>query len=348
MTDNNFKKTAQEVPAAPAYRKNRAPTPAPTTPIAPEGATTPPSGVPARGKAVAPTAPAQQRPVSSSSPAVVEMQSAIVGLVGAMQKNYLTKKTDPKQEEARGGTDPFGAFLTNQYINNAEVVGQQFVNVDVAEPLRSGDAQGAKANDSLRGVITTLGKVGFPGSESKPDGVWKTRTHNALKQAVGIASALLGLSKDMGVAVEGYTTADLKQLIDQVPPNFTDVKDKSAAAKVITPNLKKLAAFYTNFEATILNNEKFKSFITQEKPFTKHTKEIPLDADEDALLKGYSDTVIPTVNLKGKPVTLRDIGSPKAFEEFLVKHNLVKPNDTAAINKYMQHLKGLIDSPLGF
>jgi hypothetical protein len=52
----------------------------------------------------------------------------------------------------------------NQYVNNAKVVGDQFVNIDLPEPQRS---KTSIHNVDLKGIINTISRIGTPGTEHK-------------------------------------------------------------------------------------------------------------------------------------------------------------------------------------
>lgn len=322
------------------------------------GKPTPPAGHVPSGQATparrhAPPRPGtapQQVPSGTVGPAapqlnaVQQMQQALLDLSGTMAKNYLMTM-NPKSD-ARGGSDPFGNFLVKQYIKNEDVVGKQFVNVDAKEPTRSGTAI---ENAGLRGVISTMGRVGTPGAERKTDGIWKTRTDNALKQATAVAASLVQLQKDMNITVEGYTSKDLEQLKANVPEVYTQLGNTAEQrAATITENLKKLTQYYTNFESAVLNNEKYKSFITQQKPFTVHGKGTQLTQEEKDFLYQNAGQQVPHVILNGKAVTLGDISTPKALQDFLAKNNM-PAKDTKTLEHYVGSIKQMLGtSQFGF
>lgn len=270
--------------------------------------------------------------------AVQQMQQELLNLSSTMAKNYLMTM-NPKSD-AKGGSDPFGNFLVKQYIKNEDVVGKQFVNVDAKEPTRSGTAM---ENAGLRGVISTMGRVGTPGTERKVDGIWKTRTDNALKQASAVAASLVQLQKDMNIQVEGYTQKDLDALRSNIPEVYTQLGNTAEQrAAVIAENLKKLTGYYTNFETAVLNNEKYKSFITQQKPFTIHGKGEQLSKEDEDFMMQHSDTPIPNVNIGNQPVTLGDLRNADAFKALLGKANIAATSQT--LPKYIKQVESLINA----
>ncbi len=277
--------------------------------------------------------------LTPSRTAVSEMQNALINLSKTMSQNYLTS-IDPQTHE-RGGSDPFGNFLVSQYVNNENVVGKQFVNVDLGEPNRSATSM---ANKSLRGVISTLGRVGSPGSEKGVDGIWQTRTNNALKQAAAVASSLLQLQKDMGIESKLYSQEDLAQLKNNIPESYAKLGDTAASrAKILTPNLNKLSKFYLEFEKNILNQPKYKQLITQEKAFTTHKKIEELDKEDQEFINTNIRQNVPGVNINGKPVALGDIATLESFKRFLSENN-IPANNAQTFNKYFKLLQNLVET----
>lgn len=280
-------------------------------------------------------------PIGPSANSIKEMQQALINLGSVMSKNYALKNT--AKEQVNNGADAFGRFLVDSYMNQQESTGQQFVNVDLHEKTRSDTAMG---NKSLPGVVTNLLRVGTPGAnggEKVPDGIWQTRTDNALKEATSLAASLLQLSKDMGMSVKNFSDQDLNKLNELVPSKYTELKGTGETrAQAIAPYLKKIISFYQDFEKVILNNPKFKPLISQEVPFKALKKIDTVSDEEQSFLTQNLNTKIPNVNFNGRPVTLQNISSLDNFKKFLIDNNIhVKDNE---LNKYIDYMKKSLET----
>jgi hypothetical protein len=302
----------------------------------------PAAEVPSRGAPSSAPSASPQRGYSPRYSGVKAMQQAILHFGDVLSKNYLMSANDPTR-----ASDPFGSFLVNQYVNNEKVVGKQFVNVDLREPLRSGTAI---KNVDLRGIVSTIKRIGTPGSEGSADGIWQTRTNNSLKQIYAVAAALVQLQKDLGIQIEGYDDKDLAELKENIPDTYLHLDNTvlERAAK-ITANINKLTNYYLNFEKTFLNNEQYKSLITNSKPLFTHKSSLQLTPEEEKMANDYRNlkAKIPGVNLDGHPVSLYDIASLTNFKTFLENNNM--RTDDASLQKQVQRVKEMIDvSELGF
>lgn len=297
----------------------------------------------------------QPSPVS----AVKAMQQAILDFGNVLAQNYLmgadaptTSKRLPggtlqfqteigPEPKAPGGSDPFGNFLVNHYLNNEKVVGKQFINTDLQEPLRSGTA--LRPNISLRGVVNTIQRIGVPGTENKPDGVWQTRTNNALRQIAAVAQTLLQLQKDLGLDIAGYTSQDAKALMEAIPQSYTQLGDTAEKrATIITPNLKKLTEFYQQFEKLFLNNPEYKAIITQNKSLVSHPKAIPLAPEQQLFTQRYGTTPLPGVFITGKSpqaVSLQYLTSPERFQQLLESAGVPNPQDLETQRRALEAIK---------
>lgn len=261
----------------------------------------------------------------SADPVVARMQEAILefGRVLAahptmsMEESGQLERPGAKEPDYLGGTKPFGNFLVNQYVNNAKVVGDQFVNIDLPEPQRTGTAM---RNVDLKGVINTISRVGRPGKEHKPDGIWGTRTDNALKQIYAVGMSLMQFGRDMRMEVGEFPNY-LRTLKDQI---LNVEEDKSKRAGIITKVIEGLTSLYKSFETNVLEHPELKNLISQEKAFVDHSEHVPveLSKEEQSLLEANRSAVIPGVNINGQPVRLADLESPPAFSKFLQNANI--------------------------
>lgn len=277
---------------------------------------------------------------------VKEMQQAILNFgatlaahpVMSMQQSGTQERPGAQGTDYLGGTTPFGSFLVHQYVNNADVVGQQFINVGLPEPQRTGSAM---PNVDLKGIINTISYIGTPGHEQEADGIWQNRTNNALKEIYAVGKAMMQFAKDMRFNVGGFSDSDLEAFRKLIPVSYTTLKGAAGnIAKQITPFINKLTALYKTFESTILEHPEFKALINQDKPFMDHSQitQAQLSKDEDAFYQANKDAVIPGANINGKPVRLMDIVNMTAFKAFLKDAN-VDTSKLSEIQKYVNELK---------
>lgn len=293
-------------------------------------------------------------PQSSAFKSVKEMQMAILTFANVLSSHPVMSMQDTGTQERQrargekdtlGGTRAFGRFLVDQYINNENVVGNQFVNVGLEEPLRSDTAI---SNRDLKGIIDTIRRIGSPGtSEHKADGIWQTRTNNALKQIYAVGAGLLHFAKDAHIQITGFTDDKLKEFGLSIPAAYTDLKkdEIDSRAQELTKYIDALGVLYTKFEDAVLDRPAFKEIINQDKPIVDHSKnhQEELSAEDKGLLEANRDAAIPGVNINGKPVRLADIESTTAFTTFLKSANvdMSKPDAT---NKQIANLKSMVEN----
>jgi hypothetical protein len=266
-----------------------------------------------------------------SNPEVVQMQEAILNFgdvlsahpVMSMKGGGQQEREGTKQPDFLGGTSAFGNFLVNQYVNNPEVVGgKQYVNIGMAEPLRTSTAI---PSTNLAGIIKTISYVGGAGAEHKPDGDWKNRTNNALKQIYAVGKALMEFAKHMRLASNDFSDEDLEKLRSLIPESYTELKgDVGQRAAEITPYINKLTKFYKQFENTVLENPAFKPLINQEKAFVDYSKNVAqkLNEQEQAIYDANKSAVVPGVVINGKPLMLANIQDLPSFRKFLQSANV--------------------------
>jgi hypothetical protein len=312
-------------------------------PRAPKGYVPGGRGVPHPGGrgTITPATPA----TGMSSDAVKEMQQAIANFAKTLAAHPLGsmegQQDRPGSPDYLGGTKPFGNFLVNHYVNNAKIVGKQFVNVDMPEPVRSGSAI---PNKDFAGVVRTISHIGSPGmGESKPDGIWQTRTNNALKQIYAVGKSLMQFGKEMGMSISGFYEDDLNELASNIPASYTQLKDPSENARAITPIINKLTNLYKEFEDSVLEHPQLKAIITQDKPFADHSKFVKeeLTPDERSFIEAHRDAVIPGVNINGKAVRITDLENTLAFKKFLQGAN-VDVSKPSEVEKYLSVVKNTI------
>ena len=266
------------------------------------------------------------RPVGQAANSeIAKMQQAILNFgkvlaahpVMSMDETGQLERPGAKEPDYLGGNRPFGKFLVNQYVNNAKVVGDQFVNIDLHEPTRSATAI---HNVDLKGIINTISRIGTPGAENKPDGIWQTRTDNALKQIYAVGMSLMQFGKDMKLDI-----GEFPELLQSLKEQILDVKgDKAQRAPLITKLINALSNLYKAFETDVLEHPDLKNLISQENAFVDHSSQVaaPLSKEDQVIFDNNKDALIPGVNINGKPVRLMDIESISAFKNFLKNVNV--------------------------
>lgn len=338
------------------YTGNAAPT-APTvpTPTAPGG----------RRFNRHPTAPgtthglgqgAPTRPISHSVPAVKEMQQAILNFANAAAATDVTalqgnqqgqqygeqSRTAPmdmpeskdlnapedNKKEFLGGSDPFGNFITQNYIPKDSFTGRQYLNVDVAGGKNRTTHSSQPMN--LRGIIDSMKRIGTPGSsgtEKSVDGVWQTRTNNALHIIIDLVAAMQTFITDMKIQVPGFTTEQLEAFKKSVPQVYTELKtpeDIKSRALLLTPQIIEMTKFFQNLKPTVFENKQLRQYIDQKTPFTKYDKKPEIPQDLRAVNEDDSQSLAKQslpINLNGAQTTisLTDLYSPELFKKYVNK-----------------------------
>jgi hypothetical protein len=236
-------------------------------------------------------------------------------------KNYL------------GGSDAFGNFITQNYLKNSPFIGKQYLNTDVSGQENRQSASIKPTN--LRGIIDTIKRVGSPNAkgEKSVDGLWQTRTNNALHVIRDLVSAMLSFTKDMNIKVPGYTEDDLKKF--RVPESYNDMKSSeeiSSIAKGLTLHLNAMIKFFENLNAQIFNNKDFRKYIDQKEPFAKYTRNIQIPNNMKVFgIPGIQFSWIK--DPKQNWISLNELSSLDNFKGFLRRTlNLTNP-DQESINK---------------
>jgi hypothetical protein len=351
-----FFKEEFEKHAAPAYipRKSRqTAAPPAAAPIAPPVDT---PQVPSPSAPVAPrTAPTREskhseapaarpaQPVSLSVPAVKEMQKAILNIANILSSSDVTALQGNKEglekgpqsraitnqqvgaptagdKEYLGGNDPFGNFIVQKYLPKESVTGKQFINTDVAGGANRMNAASLPKN--LRGVIDSMKRIGTPGSagtEKSVDGIWQDRTNNALYLIADLASAMMRLITDMGIApVAGIPV--IGDFVNLIPKSYTDMKSPaeiSQTAQKLLPYLNSIATFFTNLKPAVLDNKEIRKYVDQKEPFAKYVKTtFPPELGKFGLPGVTFDFIKdPAQNY----ISLEELSTPDAFRNFLMR-----------------------------
>lgn len=292
------------------------------------------TGVPQRGTPK--PAPAGNR-FTANNP-VKEMQTAILEFANAASSSDVTNmkgnQTGKEQsgKEYLGGSDPFGSFLAQNYLNDSDPVGKQYVNVDVAG---NNNRDKASIEDTgLRGIIDSIKRIGTPGAmgEKSVDGVWQTRTNNALKNIYALGYAMLHLANDMGLALPGLDDNKLSELKKLIPENYTNVSqnEMGARAKALTAQIKDLTLVFGSFKKFVIDNKQYRSYIDQKKSFVQYKKKQDtkngrdvLDENDKKIMGPEGMKPIPDVKLsnvkdeKNNWVSLADLNNMNSFSRMM-------------------------------
>lgn len=219
------------------------------------------------------------------------------------KKNYL------------GGSDPFGKFIVQNYIPNNSFTARQYVNTDVSGQE---NRENASINMmSLRGIIDTIRRVGSPNAKGEhiPDGVWQTRTNNALHIVGDLIQSFVGLAGDMGND-NAKAMKQVQAYKSILPENWKDVSpaEMNKKAEDISKYLVQFTRFVQSFNEKIVNNPAIKQFIDQKEAFHKFNTEVKIPQNVSA--------VIPGVHFEGVAnnqnwLSLNDLTDMSRFENFL-------------------------------
>lgn len=312
---------------------------------------------------------------NQSFPAVKEMQKAILEFAAVASSTDITQfpgnstgkeegnqtynvnVKDPNgyatdlpetHKEYLGGSDPFGSFLVNTYLGKSDPVGKQYVTTDVAGNSNRDKASISDVN--LRGIIETIKHIGTPGSEKEADGIWQTRTNNALKNIYALGHAMFGFANDLKVTLQGYTESQLEDFKNFIPAKYTDLpKDKIAqTAADITQHLHALTEAFKSFQQTVLENKGFRSLIDQKKPFASYPKNNQKDSisllsdKEKQVYTPNTFTAIPNLKLQNIDVTLHDLSTKEAFND-LMKRMGKDPNNVEQVKATLKQIQAKLN-----
>lgn len=284
----------------------------------------------------------EKRFVSYANQDVKNMQSAILKFAEVASKTDVTALQGNQQgrlegnqsraidestkdnKEYLGGSDPFGNFIINNYIPKNSYTGKQYLNVDVSGNKNRENASMTPQN--LRGIIDSMKRVGTPGSsgtEKSIDGIWQTRTNNALHVIGDLVEAMLTFINDMKKPVKGYSQQELEQYKKLVPNSYTDLKVEniSATAKELTKHIGEMTIFFQNLIPTIFENTQLREYIDQKSSFHKY----PVLPDDDKLFVRNM-----TVDIGGKQIkiSLNDLKNKENFKKLIETYFAQLPPDT--------------------
>lgn len=229
--------------------------------------------------------------------------------VDNISQQYTDNRNTKDDKEYLGGSDPFGNFIVQNYIPKDSHTGKQYLNVDVSgNKNRESSSMDPK---SLRGIIDSMKRVGSPGAagEKVVDGIWQTRTNNALHVIKDLVSAMLNFTNDMKLNLPGFTSKafveNLTKFKSLIPNNYTDIKNPGELAEQITPYIQEMTKFFTNLKSSVFENADLRQYIDQKVPFAKYTKVTLPDNLND--------------KVPGLDVTFDEISNLANFKKFVEK-----------------------------
>jgi hypothetical protein len=326
----------QPAPAAPAPEAPRAGSaPAPFMPPAASPGTL---AVPQTVITAPKPAPSGVGDVANSMAAVKQMQQAILNFSKALAASPLGKQTGPQESTSGqylGGTDPFGAFLVQHYMQNVAQPGKQVVTpTDMKMPQRE---QTATPQNLFRGVVNTIAMVGTPSApgaprtEARPDGIWGWRTQNALLSIYEVCRSMVYFMGDLKVKAnvnvekefENFTNTIQEALMaphsaNQGQKRYAVGKEAELSA-ALTKDIKFFTELAQQFKQLVLENKEYRGYIDQTKSFGKYeTTESGLTKEEQEILQKNMNTVIPGL----EPLMFKDIATPEGFKAYLQRTNI--------------------------
>lgn len=286
--------------------------------------------------------PGQQTGGGGTSNAIKKMQAAILHFASVAASSEVTNMKD-----SGSGSDPFGDFLAERIgqSDNRPEENQQWVHIDLKQPQRSTTGI---ADSSLRGLIDDLKRVGTPGKENQPDGIWKGRTDHALKNIRLIVSELLSLSQDMQLPIPGLDEKSVEELKSSFYDEYTKIPPGKAdeMANNLTPQINNFANVFASFKKTVLTNPAYKKYIDQNKSFIQYQQRAQsgddtLTPEENKLYGSNVNAHVPNVMLGKSYVTLYDLNSMKGFKDLMTRAGL-NPEDKSAVQNALNEIaKGL-------
>jgi len=275
-----------------------------------------PVGTPGVGS-VKPTGAVTGKPGNTSAGVleIKEMQKAIqafadkaVAYKTKVQKDPKTGKTT-KIVDTTDNRKDFNDFLTEQYSEGAAAKGDEY----------SPDPKAVTKEDKkptelveMDIVIDGLRRIGPGGSEQMPDGRWDFRTNNAVNNTYAFAETLVKVTDDFGGVPPNaswyFKSNDLNAMKTYLLPKETDFKslkpeDLKKRAVALTPLIKKLTAFYEQYQSRIINHPAYKNYINKSYPLFTVTSggKDPgkLTPEQQALMK-QPGQMLKNITLPGK------------------------------------------------
>jgi hypothetical protein len=205
----------------------------------------------------------------------------------------------------------------------------------------------------LRGIIDTIKRIGTPGKEHAPDGVWKQRTNNALWQIAKVMETIDRLATAMQVPLEGLGKL-ISSFQQALPKDYTDLdaQAKAQLAPELTEMIEQMTASFDQFKGSVLSNKHLRKYIDQQKPFAQYQQKTQsgtnlLSPEEKQLYVSNVNAAIPNLRLGKTPVSLVDLESMDNFKMLMQKAGL-NTNDPVALQSALSQIAqglGIATSP---
>lgn len=266
------------------------------------------------------------------------------GQMGDKDQYELSQQTKDDKNYL-GGSDPFGKFLVQNYIGKDSFIGKQYLNVDVAGQNNREHASMNPTN--LRGIIDTIKRIGSPNAKGERvvDGVWQTRTNNALHVVSDLVEAIMGLSTDMGVKLAAYNPGYLANFKKLVPDSWNMMKSQEEVnkrAEVITQHLNAMTKMFQQFNNDVLNNKAIRQFIDQKEAFVSFPRDTQIPPELRA--SGIPGVQFNWVeNPAQNWISLNELSSLDNFKSFL-RRVRISDQDSESIKKTLALVEQAINS----
>lgn len=185
-------------------------------------------------------------------------------------------KGGPEAQDAKM-RDAFGVFLTKNYMRPDQVPSKEYDPTvkDTGDSLQAG--QDAPTRMSL--VMDTMSRIGSPRRKGERfvDGVWGTRTENALYNAYGFVSGLWQFVDDVNrfatpkhqVKVQSYpkdNLANFKKIIDL----SADAAERNKLARYATEHVNHVREMFDEVKKQILEHPAYSQYIQGQTAFKSY------------------------------------------------------------------------------
>lgn len=276
-------------------------------------------------------------------------EQAMLGPEDKPQSRNLNTSEDPSRLKHLGGSDAFGKFILQNFIPKGGFISTQYLNTDV---VGNAKRQNASMNPSnLRGIIDTMRRVGSPNikGEHTVDGLWQTRTNNALHVVGDLTEAMCKFVNSMGLnkSVIGYSLDYLEYFRKLVPAAYTDLKsseDIADRATKLLPHLNAITSFFESLNKNIINNPEIREYIDQKKSFDKYEQMVTptTSAPENNILKGK---IKWNTNPIENSINIKDLNSLDNFKKYIIRATGYEGNITEnrVIKSYLDDLSKLLN-----
>lgn len=231
-------------------------------------------------------------PTVNSAPEVKQMQQAMQDLAQTVIQDSLSetmRRRSPSDSTHVDAAEPqknakksFNDFIASNYIGSLDdskkgVEWSQDKSVNTLHKKQESQSDIYE----LDAVMNTLKRIGGQKNELGIDGVWNFRTDNALRNMMGLGTALLQLEGDFGLNNgEIYSAAMLGNFAANLSGYKTDPitgavnlkpQTKKLRAAAITKHLKGITKLYNHFRAQVTAKPAYRPMIEGDVAFDSYT-----------------------------------------------------------------------------